>query len=342
MKIFSVILCLAAAVCVAAQSVPEQGDQQSYFALALNREDPQDTVSEFEYRGDILAQFNIGGFEVQPVVSPPSTEHEETGDPCKDVPNLAKTVLPGIDTFVDGVLGPLPILDGTKTIIKTAIDTVKSALQKISLGDNSDEAFGAVHTALSAVISALKMVTVTPNVGPLISKALDGIAPFLKIFESVRGCDKSRIAIEPATCGDLANIYRAGVKSATQSFPATSDANNEELKNLISAAVSILGLMDQSSIASSNDALLTTRPIFSASLLDQYRQEIMQKADSDTLKQFVQTDLAVLISISNALEACLHVAADPGAAADELAEEYEAIAEEYEAIAEDDEYDDED
>lgn len=92
--------------------------------------------------------------------------------------------------------------------------------------------------------------------------------------------------------------------------------------------------MDQSSIASSNDALLTTRPIFSASLLDQYRHEIVQKADSDALKQFVQADLAVLISISNALEACLHVAADPEAAADELAEEYEALAEE-------DEYDDE-
>ncbi|KAF9138361.1 hypothetical protein BGX30_009256 [Mortierella sp. GBA39] len=334
MKIFSATVCLAVAVCVAAQSAPEQGAQQSYFALALQREDPQDTVSEFEYRGDILAQFNIGGFEAQTVAPPPSTEHEETGDLCKDVPDFVKKILPGVDTFVDGTLGPLAIPDTVKTVIKAAIGTVKVALEKIGLGDISDAAFGAVNTALNAVVSALKMTIVVPVVGPLIANVVDFITPVLQIFESVQGCDKSKIAIEPATCGDLADIYRVGVKSATQSFPAASDANNEELKNLISAAVSILGLMDQSSIASSNDALLTTRPIFSASLLDQYRQEIVQKADSDALKQFVQADLAVLISISNALEACLHVAADPEAAADELAEEYEAL-------AEDDEYDDE-
>ncbi|KAF9136954.1 hypothetical protein BG015_002939 [Linnemannia schmuckeri] len=333
MKLFSATLCLAAAVCVAAQSAPEQGAQQSYFALAMQRDESQDTVSEFEYRGDILVQFNVGGFESQAETLPSSTKNEG-GDPCKDVPNLVKTVLSGIDTLVDAALDQLPIPNTLKIIIKTAIDTVKSDLEKIALGDISDVIFGAVHTALSALIEALKSVTGTPVVGPLIEKIVENITPLLKSFETVRGCNKSKIAIEPATCGNLADIYRIGVKAATQSFPSANEASNEELKNLISAAVSILGLMDQSSIANSNDALLTTRPIFSASLLDQYRQEIVQKADSDTLKQFVQADLAVLISISNALEACLHVAADPEAAADELAEEYEAF-------AEDDEYDDE-
>lgn len=197
-------------------SVNSLGAQQSYFALALQREDPEDTVSEFEYRGDILAQFNIGGFEAQAVAPLLSTEHSETGDPCKDVPNLVKNVLPGIDTFVDATLVPLSIPDAIKTIIKTAIGTAKGALEKIGLGDISDVAFGAVHTALSAVVSALKMAIVVPLVGPLISRAVDYITPVLQIFESVRGCDKSKIAIEPATCGDLADIYRAGVNSATR------------------------------------------------------------------------------------------------------------------------------
>ncbi|KAF8925597.1 hypothetical protein BGZ47_003169 [Haplosporangium gracile] len=333
MKIFSAILCLAAAVCVAAQSAPEQGAQQSYFALAMQRDEFQDTVSEFEYRSNILAQFNVGGFGAQ-AVTPPSSTNPGEEDPCKDVSNLVKTVLSGIDTLVDAVLDPLPIPDTLKITIKKAINSVKNALEELAIGNISNVAFGAAHTALSALVEALKPATSVPVVGPLIEKVVENITPLLKTFETVRGCNKSKIAIEPAICGDLAGIYRTGVKAAAQSFPSANEASNKELQNLISAAVSILGLMDQSSIASSNDALLTTRPIFSTSLLDQYREEIVQKADSDTLKQFVQADLAVLISISNALEACLHIAADPGVAAYELAEEYEAF-------AEDDEYDDE-
>jgi hypothetical protein len=311
--------------------------------MVLQRDEPQDTVSEFEYRGDILARYNVGGFEAQdlpllPVPTLPEvpvvTGGAGTGDPCKDVPNLVGTILPGIDDLADTVLKPLNLPDVIMEVLKTGIIAIKAVLKPIGLGDLTDLAFGAVHTALSAVITALTPLTLLPGVGTLASKAIEFINPFIKIFDSAHGCDTSKIAIEMSTCSTLADMYRISVKTAAQSFPGANDANNEELKNLISASVAILGLMDQTSIAGSNDALLSTRPIFSASLLDQYRQELIQKADSASLKQFAQADLAFLISISNALEACLRVAADPEAAADDLAEEYEAM-------GDDEEYNDE-
>ncbi|KAG0287100.1 hypothetical protein BGZ96_008913 [Linnemannia gamsii] len=337
MKIFSVSLCLAAAaVCVAAQPTPEQGTQQSYFALALQRDEPQDIVSEFDYRGDILARYNVGGFEEQAIIpTPPSTPVVgEAGDPCKDILNLVGNMAKGLDTLLDAAMDSLKFPEAIKATVNTIAAPIKAVLEAITKGDISDLAFGAVHTALGVAITALKLLSITPVVGPLISKAVEAIEPIQKIFEGVHGCDKSKIAIEMGTCSTLADMYRTAVKATAQNFPSANDANNEELKNLISASVAILGLMEQTSIASSNDALLSTRPIFSASLLDQYRLELIQKADSDSLKQFAQADLAFLISISNGLEACLHVAADPEAAADELAEEYEAM-------DDDEEYDDE-
>lgn len=303
--------------------------------MALQRDEPQDTVSEFDYRGDILARYNVGGFEEQVIPSsPPATDRGEIVDPCKEVPTLAGNLFKGLDSFIDAGIDLLKFPDAIKATIKAIASPIKAVLGVIAKGDIADTAFAAVTTALNAAIFALKALTITPVIGPIISKVIEALNPIIKFFDSARGCNKSKIAIEMGTCSILADMYRTAVKATAQSFPSANDANNEELKNLISASVAILNLMDQTSIASSKEALLSTRPIFSASLLDQYRLELIQKADSDSLKQFAQADLAFLVSMSNGLEACLLVAADPEAAADELAEEYEAM-------GDDEEYDDE-
>ncbi|KAG0273606.1 hypothetical protein BGZ95_010599 [Linnemannia exigua] len=373
MKILSASLCLAAAVCVAAQAAPEQ-ESQSYFALAMQRDEPQDTVSEFEYRSKILAQFNIGGFQEQDVAIPGVAVPTIPGiavptipgvdvptipvptipvptipvptipvtvpdipqiDPCKSIPELARNLVPKMDGLIDGVLKQNHITDAIIAVIKAAVKPVKAILESIGLEGVSNAALTALNTALTGIILALQPSVVIPVIGPIIQQGLDIVSAIRSAFNTVKNCDKSKMSIEPATCSVLADVYRASVKFAAEKFPGANDANNEELKNLISGAVAVLGVMDQFSIVSSNDALIASRPIFSASLLDQYRQEIVEKADSDALKQYAQADLAILVSISNALEACLHVAADPVAAAEELAAEYEAM-------GADDEYDDED
>ncbi|KAK3843955.1 MAG: hypothetical protein J3R72DRAFT_96283 [Linnemannia gamsii] len=359
MKILSASLCLAAAVCVAAQAAPEQ-ETQSYFALAIQREEPQDTVSEIAYRSTFLAQFNIGGFEEQTLPIPPipgvpvptipdvpvttipgvpvptipvTVPDIPLLDPCKSLPELARNVVPKIDGMLEGLLKQNHITDAIIAVIKAAVTPLKAALESIGLGGVTTVALTALNVALTGLILALQPLVLVPVIGTFIQQAVDIIGAIRDSFGTVKNCDTSKMSIEPATCSVLADVYRASVKYAAENFPGANDASKEELKNLISASVAVLGIMDQFSIASSNDALLASRPIFSASLLNQFRQEIVEKADSDALKEYAQIDLSILVSISNALEACLQVAADPEAAAEELAEEYEAM-------SEDDEYDD--
>ncbi|KAF9926325.1 hypothetical protein FBU30_004092 [Linnemannia zychae] len=321
MKILSVSLCLATAVCVAAQNTPQNTPQQgqSYFALALQRDVADDTVTEFEYRGDILAHFNRGGFAAQ---APPII-----GDICNILPQYAISLIPTLDQ-ANNLLTSIDIPAPLKTIITIAIDKIKQTLNAIGSEVVGSTAFGAVATTLTVIISALKPLGKIPVIGTAVKQAVTILKPLRDSVLGVLACTTTKLQIEASSCGILADTYRQAVQTITQAFPGANDANNEELKNLISASVAVLGIMDQYSIANSNDQLLSTRPIFSSSLLDQYRQEIIQKADSEDLKQFAQVELAFLVSISNALEACLQVAADPDTAAEEFAEEYDSLLDE--------------
>ncbi|KAF9130966.1 hypothetical protein BGW39_002430 [Mortierella sp. 14UC] len=309
----------------------EKIEARSYLALALKREEPQDILSEFEYRDDILAQFNVGGFQAQdidflipeiPTVPPPDIPGAGS-DSCKPLPDLARNLLPNIDNVVETKLGELSIPGLIISAIKTALTPIKSAIEAIGLGSVTGLAVDALLTGLGVVVAALTPATLIPVVGGAIQEAVTFFKTARDSLGATKGCDKSKIAIEPASCSVVADIYRASVKTAAENFPGANDANNEELKNLNLD----LGRSPGVSIASSNDALLASRPIFATSLLDQFRQEIIEQADSNALKLYAQSDLAVLVSISNGLEACPHVAADLEAAAKELAEEYEAMGE---------------
>ncbi|KAF9090113.1 hypothetical protein BGX23_006208 [Mortierella sp. AD031] len=313
--------------------------------MAMQHDEPQDIVSETEQRAAILALFDVAGLPLPlPIPIPeipkipgipefPTTPIPEIPTPtCDNLPSLIGGLIPVLDQGSANLGLFAPLL----TVIQTIIGVIKAALSTIGLGAVTDTVLHTINTVLTTIITPLKLLQFLqiPGIDFVVSQVLN-ILDFVSKAIGVSGCGTpSKIEIEPTTCSVLADVYRASVKTAAEKFTGANDVNNEELKKLIEGSLAVLSLMDKSSIASSNDALLSTHPIFSGSLLDQYRRELIQKADSETLKNFAQIDLAMMVSVSNGLEACLRVAANLEAAAEELVEEYEGM-------ADDEEYDDE-
>ena len=127
-------------------------------------------------------------------------------------------------------------------------------------------------------------------------------------------------------CYDLTNMYRIVVTQATKTSPALNlpAETSEDLKRLAAGSLSLLDLLDKSSVASTNEALLATRPIFVADGLDQFRIELLRVGNTEELQNYAQVALGTVVGMSNALEAFLRVAADPVGAIDELNEELDA------------------
>ncbi|KAG0333975.1 hypothetical protein BG004_000611 [Podila humilis] len=144
--------------------------------------------------------------------------------------------------------------------------------------------------------------------------------------------------IDSTYCSHLADIYRIAVAEAAKTSPALlnlSENISADMRRLAAGSLAILDLMSKHSIASSNDALLANRPIFAADLLNQFREELLQIEKSGNGdynnnvfegKKYAEIDLAIAVASSNALEACLRIAADPVAAIDDLNEELESAA----------------
>ena len=95
--------------------------------------------------------------------------------------------------------------------------------------------------------------------------------------------------------------------------------------------------MSKTSIVKTNEALLASRPIFTADLLQKYRVELLRTAAPVEIKAYAEMSLGTVVSLSNMLEACLHVIPDPARALDELNEELDAADEEDEYGYEEDE-----
>ena len=110
---------------------------------------------------------------------------------------------------------------------------------------------------------------------------------------------------------------------AIKSFPAVPSADEKtmNLQCYIEGAKSILVLASKSSIAATNQALLDIRPIFAASILEKYRLEIVRlSGDNKDAMNYAVSELGIIVAVSNALEACLHIAAGPVTAAKEINE----------------------
>ncbi|KAF9575883.1 hypothetical protein EC968_001266 [Mortierella alpina] len=330
MKILGASLCLIALSCLAAQAVSEQDrrrDLQNPFAI--ERDESQDVVSELEFRSTLFEPKGHADFQAEGWFDPPKPPIPST------LPNLNCTAAPGTVSMLlselSGILDPLETGTFMDLLGEFIEGSLSSLLKAVAKG-----ASRVAVTTIKAVISALTMALTTISEVDSLEFTVQPVLELLKqlalALNTMSGClpppaipignakneevevqqqPESVVAVTPAQCSAIADLYRILLKGAIQQCPVVPESASEDLKRVLTGSLSVLGLMDSSSIAVNNEALLDARPIFSAGLLDQYRREVLNLAEneSEKIKAFAQTDLAMAVSISNALEACLRVAA---------------------------------
>ncbi|KAF8941292.1 hypothetical protein BGZ58_000033 [Dissophora ornata] len=289
---------------------PESNQDQ----LAIMADELSAVISELEFRAHLLnhleenSDFKVDSVDcvgAKEVVKSASTTIKDALSVAQNIPVLAK------------------FLDYVKVAIDNLNNTVDSAL---AVGKMS--AYFSVNMAFTAARLTLRAVAfgqLEPMITPLV-KTLNGIqSPLNDVIKCAIGTTR-KIDIEPSHCDDLANIYRLVISESTKTSPALNlpAGASGDLKRLAAGSLSLLDLLDRSSIASTNDALLATRPIFAADLMEQFRTELLRVGDTEEIRNYAQVALGAVVGISNSLEACLRVAADPIGAIDELNEELEA------------------
>ncbi|KAG0203530.1 hypothetical protein BGX28_004212 [Mortierella sp. GBA30] len=332
MRAISVSICLIAAAFVVVQADPTQ-DAQTFFADALQLDEPEDTVSELDYRSSILRQLEQPKFRSEgffDFIFPPksaTTAPVPTTTNCTDTLSVITGLLPGLDSILN-ISGSIPILGTIVTQIKKLLDNM--------LRDVYGYAIAPLTGGINAIKLALEAIAEVPVVGAILKPVREMLDRILGGMLVLKGCDSSasggeskREVAPEAQCSAIADLYRVLINDSIKQIPVIPESASEDLKRVAAGSLSVLTLMGSHSIASSNDDILKARPIFSADLLDQYRRELMLLAGKNKdLKKYAQTNLAIIVSMSNALEACLNVAADPIGAAEDLALAYEDMADE--------------
>ncbi|KAG0063260.1 hypothetical protein BGZ90_002737 [Linnemannia elongata] len=199
--------------------------------------------------------------------------------------------------------------------------------------------------AILAIDSALPMLNVMNSIFPglfpqAITQALKGTKEGLA---SMHMCSTiSPAAIEQSSCFEIADLYRSIIADVLANAPAIPADVSEDLQRYSAGAQAILQIISKNSIAAKNEALLASRPIFAAELLDAYRIEMVRAGAKGDVQSYAVNSLSLVIGSSNALEACLRIAADPAAAVEDLNEELDALEDEDEDEDEDDEDDEDD
>ncbi|KAF9432819.1 hypothetical protein BGZ76_010290 [Entomortierella beljakovae] len=336
---------LAAIACAAAQASFDPmaaGSEQTNFAwlpegnqkdIAAQVEEVSAAISELELRAQFLSAMEVN-----------TSEFKAESISCDTV---RKSILEAI-TVAKGAIdlaSKLPVIGQLLLSTKSVIETLETV---VSGGSIANEI--AMIITINLAITAAKGIVTSAAVGPL-ALALN---PTLTVLDTLQtlltqniGCFNSgllQLEIQQSNCNQLADFYRQVISEAIMVNPALNlpaDAS-EDLKRLAAGSLSVLDLMDKSCIATSNDALLASRPIFAADVLDQYRSELLRVATTEDIQTYAQAALGAAVGISNSLEACLRVAADPAGAINELNDELEAQAYYDEADEDDEDEDDED
>ncbi|KAF8975491.1 hypothetical protein BGZ46_009080, partial [Entomortierella lignicola] len=326
MKISYTSLGLAAIAYVSAQaSDPLAAPSYNQVNFAWTPEGNQDdlservdmltsAMSELQIRSQLLTNLEINTVSSQSI---------ETVN-CEGAKTLIKNTFPAADNIVadaSKIPGVGPLLSGVKDIFALA--------NLISQGGPSVSNYD-TYLTIQMVLTSVKAVLTATAFGqsaPVLNPVLDILNGGQGAINDLATCavGSSNIMIDESHCGKLADIYRQVIAEAVKTCPALdlpTDAS-EDLKRLAAGSLSVLDLMDKSSIATTNDALLATRPIFAAEILEQYRSELIRVATTDDIQKYSQTTLGAAVGISNALEACLRIAADPAGALDDLNEELE-------------------
>lgn len=129
---------------------------------------------------------------------------------------------------------------------------------------------------------------------------------------------------------ELADFYRDAVANTLESPPALTEVS-AEIKRLVKGSATILDVMSKSSIAATNEDILTIRPIFGTAELLQYRDELLHLSESEEIQKYAAGALGVVISSSNALKACVIIAtnvAKPTEGSNEVNKEIDQIEDE--------------
>lgn len=289
-------------------------------------------VSEIEFRANILSRLE----------QEPSADFKAEGG-CESSAATIPTAL----SAISGLMGTVGVAPFAGSILGHLQKTIGHLIDMISAGGGSAIGPNSITPNAYAIESLIQILKGAVSIAPLqfiakpILDALTSLQGSLNLFAQC-GEGSSKIAIEPSSCFALADIYRGVIQDAAGDNPALNlpaDAS-EDHRRLASGSLTILDLIGKNSIAATNEALLASRPIFAADILDQYRIELIRATTDDEIKGYAVASLGTVVGVSNALEACLRVAADPVAAIDELNEKLEA-----QALYDDedeDEYEDED
>ncbi|KAF9977784.1 hypothetical protein BGZ73_004851 [Actinomortierella ambigua] len=139
--------------------------------------------------------------------------------------------------------------------------------------------------------------------------------------------------LDQTRCYAAADVYRAAVDDAIRRFPVTKDdsndasgsAQNQEPKmRLVEGTRSVLDLMSKYTIPPENENLSKSRAVlYVGDLLEQYRSQLEPLAITEEEKLFMRVSLPALVGTSNALEACLYIAANPEVVGQDVEKELE-------------------
>lgn len=303
---------------------------ESADAAELSPDDFAYAVSELRFRSDLLSRFE----EIQ---NTSSADFVAEGTDCSLIITTASTALDAAKAALTPDIAAN--LGAMKAVLDAAFNTIGTAL---SIG--LQVAVIPLNFALPfvlKVLSAIKTVTVpVPGIDALES-LINTLVGEITLVTACLTVGSNKLFTEATTCNNIADLYRIAVAEAAKISPALNlpESASVDLRRLAAGSLSVLDLMGKSAIATTNEGLLAIRPIFATDLLNQFREELL-RAESVDIKTYAQRDLGVVVGISNALEACLRIAADPIAAIDDLNEELEAAAEDYDDEDDIDEYED--
>ncbi|GJJ68595.1 hypothetical protein EMPS_00941 [Entomortierella parvispora] len=327
MRILSVSLGLAAIALVAAQADPLAANgPQSTFEWASDSDLEKtlalqyDALSEQQFRATLLSSFEVTDFQA------------EGG--CGTIIAALTTAINTTLTEVGNSLNAIPLVD---PILKAVAGSLTQILNGVAgtVSQVTAAALGFVVTTLQTVLGVIGVGSLGP-----VAAALNAVVSLVNQLAGCQGTNVGLLEVNEARCGNLADLYRSTLEESIKINPALNlpEDASEELKRLTTGTLALLDLMSKTSIAKTNDALLSIRPIFAADLLTEYRSALLRLKPSEDIRNYAEIILGTIVGSSNSLEACLRVAADPAAALEDLNEELD----EYEDEDEDEDYDDED
>ncbi|KAG0222780.1 hypothetical protein BGW42_006334 [Actinomortierella wolfii] len=239
------------------------------------------------------------------------------------VPGLGKFVV-DLEKYVLSAINSITKKEAVETVTVTTIHSVKLALLAL---EHPVVPISYVEPLAVELLYLLEDA----------KRSLD--AAYLCILATLKGQEKDQVinkmAFEVDQCSVLADLFRATVEGVASIQPLVY-VNNRRINNngtdsdmspqlwrAIEGAQATVELSKQA-VAPSNEDLLKMRPTFAAKLLAQFQREIVNLARTEELRRYGEVALLSVIASSNALEACLRIAADPQGAVDELNEELDS------------------